>query len=120
MATKITITAGDTIIPATLNDTVAAKDFLTRLPFHVDGFRSEVDYCCTATSGKYDPKETQDGWKNGDIGLAGGWFSVLFDGEESSSSYKDMMIIGHVDQKDLYLVEQLPNQVHFVVEKDKN
>ncbi len=29
---KIKITAGDIIIPATLNDTVAAKDFETRLP----------------------------------------------------------------------------------------
>lgn len=43
---------GDRKIPAVLNDTVAAKDFETRLPFHTAGYDSGIDYCCTAKEGK--------------------------------------------------------------------
>lgn len=116
MPTPITIKAGDVTIPATLNDTVAAQDFKRRLPFSVSGYRSPVDYCCSAACGTYDPTETQAGWKNGDISLAGGWFAILFDGEEQSSSYRNMMIIAHIDEEYLPLVKSLPEDVRFVVE----
>ena len=119
MGTKIILKANGMTIPATLNDTVAAKDFRKRLPFTVSGCRSSVDYCCTASSGKFDPKETQAGWKNGDISLAGGWFAVLFDGEESSKSYTGMMIIAHIDEENLHLVDRLPSNVTFTVELAK-
>ena len=110
MTDRIVIHAGDVTSPAVLNDTLAAKDFRTRMPFTVSGFRSPVDYCCTADSGEYDPSEEQAGWKNGDISLAGGWFAVLFDGEEQSKAYDHMMIIAHIDEKDLHLVRGLPER----------
>ncbi len=116
MPTSIVLKVDDLTIPATLNDTVAAQDFKTRLPFVVSGYRSTLDYCCTAEGGKFDPKETQAGWKNGDISLAGGWFAVLFDGEEESKGYTDMMIIAHIDEEDLHLVKSLPKDVTFTVE----
>jgi len=116
MPTPIVLKVNDITIPATLNDTVAAQDFKTRLPFVASGYRSTVDYCCTAQSGKFDPKETQAGWKNGDISLAGGWFAVLFEGEEQSKAYTDMMIIAHIDAENLYLVKELPQNVTFTVE----
>ena len=116
MPTSIVLKTNDVTIPATLNDTVAAQDFKTRLPFVVSGYRSTLDYCCTADAGKYDPKEKQAGWKNGDISLAGGWFAVLFDGEEQSKSYTDMMIIAHIDEENLDLVKSLPQDVTFTVE----
>lgn len=116
VGTKIVLKADKIIIPAILNNTVAAEDFKKRLPFTVSGYRAEFDYCCRAESGKYDPKETQNGWKNGDISLAGGWFAVLFGGEEKSQSYSEMMIIAHIDKKDLELVKKLPKNVTFVVE----
>jgi hypothetical protein len=106
----------DVVIPAMLNDTVAAQEFKKRLPFKVSGYRSAVDYCCTAACGVFDPMETQSGWKNGDISLAGGWFAVLFDGEETSQNYRGMMIIAHIDENDLHLVKTLPETVKFVVE----
>ena len=71
---------------------------------------------CTAQSGKFDQKEKQAGWKNGDISFAGGWFAVLFEGEETSKSYTDMMIIAHIDQANLHLVKKLPANVTFTVE----
>ncbi|MDD3222896.1 MAG: cyclophilin-like fold protein [Lachnospiraceae bacterium] len=66
---NIKIIVGDTVIPATLNDTVAAKDFETRLPFTVKGSDSGIDYCCVAKEGKCAPEQRQSGWKNGDIKL---------------------------------------------------
>ncbi len=113
---KIIIKAGNVMIPAQLNNTVAARDFKKRLPFTVFGHRSPVDYCCIAESGLYDVDEMQTGWKNGDISLGGGWFAILFDGEEKSDVYKHMMIIAHIDKKDLYLVQNLPENVTFTVE----
>ena len=65
--------------------------------------------------GCYNPTETQNGWKNGDISLAGGWFAVLFDGEEQSGSYSGMMIIAHIDEENLHLVKELPENVKFTV-----
>ncbi len=122
MSTPIILKVNDTTntssikIPATLNDTVAAQDFKSRLPFVVSGYRSTFDYCCKAEGGKYDSAEIQGGWKNGDISLGGGWFAVLFEGEEQSSSYAEMMIIAHIDTIDLHLVKSLPQNVTFTVE----
>lgn len=116
MPMAIVLKAGDVTIPATLNDTVAAQDFKKRLPFKTSGYRSTFDYCCTATEGKFDPKQKQYGWKNGDISLAGGWFAVLFAGEEQSASYGDIMPIANIAKEHLPLVDALPRDVTFVVE----
>lgn len=116
MPMAIVLKAGDVTIPATLNDTVAGQDFRGRLPFKTSGYRSTFDYCCTATEGKFDPNEKQYGWTNGDISLAGGWFAVLFAGEEQSSSYGDIMPIAHIDAEHLPLVAALPRDVTFLVE----
>ena len=116
MPTPIVLKANSIAIPATLNDTVAAQDFKKRLPFKVSGHRSAVDYCCAAACGVFDPMETQAGWKNGDISLAGGWFAVLFDGEEQSDAYPGMMVIAHIEDEHLPLVKALPPSVKFTVE----
>ena len=118
MPSPIILEANGVKIPATLNDTVAAIDFRKRMPFTVSGYRSEVDYCCTAAIGRYDPTETQCGWKNGDISLAGGWFAVFFDGEEQSKSYPGIMVIAHIDEENLHLVKELPENVKFIVSLD--
>ena len=112
---NVIITDGNVKIRAVLNDTMAAKDFEKRLPFTCSGFDSGIDYCCTAANGLYDPLETQTGWKNGDISLGGGWFVLLYGGEEESGSYKDMMIIGHIHEDDLMLVKEMPKRVTLTV-----
>jgi hypothetical protein len=116
MPTNILLKTNDLIIPATLNNTMAAQEFKKRLPLKISGYRSAVDYCCAATCGVFNPAETQSGWKNGDISLAGGWFAVLFDGEETSQNYHGMMIIAHIKEEHLQLVKELPDTVKFVVE----
>lgn len=108
---KVIISDGKIKIRAFLNDTLAAKDFEKRLPFTCSGYDSGMDYCCSAANGLYDPLETQTGWKNGDISLGGGWFALLYGGEERSEEYKDMMIIGHILEDDLELVKNMPERV---------
>jgi hypothetical protein len=113
---RISITDGTTVLYAQLNDTMAAKDFIKRLPCQFSGFDSGIDYCCAAANGVYDPLELQAGWKNGDISLGGGWFAILYGGEEESASYRDMMIIGHLDEASLQKVKQMPSRVNLKVE----
>ena len=108
---KVIISDGKVKVRAFLNDTLAAKDFEKRLPFTCSGYDSGMDYCCSAANGLYDPLETQTGWKNGDISLGGGWFALLYGGEERSEEYKDMMIIGHILEDDLELVKNMPERV---------
>lgn len=116
MSAKIVIKANGAIIPAVLNDTAAAQDFKKRLPLSVSGRKSDMDFCCAAASGVFDPSETQSGWKNGDVSLADGWLAVLFDCEERSSRYRGMMIIAHIDEEFIPLVKKLPKSVRFTVE----
>ena len=101
---------------AVLNDTVAAKDLIKRFPCTFNGSDSGIDFCCTASSGNYNPAETQTGWKNGDISLGGGWFAVLYGGEEQSATYTDMMIVGHLEQDSLSKIPLLPKRVKFTVD----
>lgn len=112
---NIIITDGTVKIRAMLNDTLAAKDFEKRLPFTCSGYDSGMDYCCNAANGLYDPLETQNGWKNGDISLGGGWFALLYGGEKSSQEYRNMMIIGHILEDDMELVEKMPERVTLTV-----
>lgn len=110
---RIRITAGEHRIPAMLNDTKAAGDFAKRLPFQVTCHDSGIDYCGTAARGRFDPSEITCGWTNGDIMLSDGWFALLYDGQEKSEDFGQLMIIGHFD--DLDTVRNLPKTVHFTV-----
>lgn len=116
MPAKIVIKANGKIIPAILNDTVAALEFKKRLPLSFSGHKSDADICCVTASGVFDPSETQSGWKNGDISLADGRLAVLFDGEKRSPRYRGMMIIAHIDEEFLPLIRELPKTVRFTVE----
>ena len=113
---EIQITDGTTVIHAVLNGTVAAQDFEKRLPCTFSGSDSGMDYCCPAANGLYDPLETRRGWKKRDISLCDGWVALLYDGEEQSDEYGDMMIIGHIHDEDLPLVRQMPPRVTLKVE----
>ena len=95
------------MLRATLNDTVAAKDFAKRLPLTLSGYDSGIDCCCNAATGLSDPLEAQTGWKNGDISLGGGYFALLYGGEEESSAYKNLVIIGHIQEEDLAKAKKL-------------
>lgn len=117
--TNVILTIGNTTIPAVLNDTVAAKEFIKRLPFTVAASKGQYDFCGSAGSLKYDETETQAGWKNGDIGYARGWFALFHSGEEQSKSYTSEMIIGHIDDTCLNAVRSLKGTVRITVDLAK-
>lgn len=116
MERRIIIRSDNKDIHATLKDTKSAEKFATLFPFHTSGYDSGIDYCCAADTGHNLEEDVQTGWKNGDVGFGGDWFSILYAGEEQSSAYTDMVIIAHVDEADLKLVKQLPQNVDFVVD----
>ena len=95
-----------------MNDSFAARDFMNRLPMTVTGEDSGVDYCCELEDGAIDETELQDGWENGDINAYGGWFAILYGGEEQSASYRQM-IIAHLDEADNRLIQILPKETVF-------
>ncbi len=116
----IVITADGIKIPAVLNETKAAHDFERRFPFKAICRSSEHSYSGNTAIGNYSPLETQNGWKNGDISVSGGWFEIFFDGEEHSKDYRDLMIVAHIRQKDLSKIRSLPETIHVTVDYATN
>lgn len=47
-----------------------------------------------------------------DINASGGWFAILYGGEEQSATYRQM-IIAHLDEEDSRLIQTLPKEVEF-------
>jgi len=78
MAEKIILKAGEETITADLTDTVAAHDFLKRLPFTACCSRGNYSYSCSVPIGIFDPYEKQCGWRNGDISVTGGFMDIFF------------------------------------------
>lgn len=116
MDRKIIIKSDGKEIHASLKNTKSAEKFAALFPYHASGYDSGIDYCCAADTEHNFEEDVQTGWKNGDVGFGGGWFSILYAGEEQSSAYTDMVIVAHVDESDLKLVKQLPKTTDFVVD----
>ena len=109
---RLVIRSGAVTVKAKMNGSVAARDFMNRLPMTVTGEDSGVDYCCELEDGAIDETELQDGWRNGDINAYGGWFAILYGGEEQSASYRQM-IIAHLDEADNRRIQTLPKEAVF-------
>ena len=109
---RLVIRSGDVTVKARMNGSFAARDFMNRLPMTVTGEDSGVDYCCELKDGVVDETELRDGWKNGDINAYGGWFAILYGGEEQSASYRQM-IIAHLDEDENRLIQTLPKEAAF-------
>ena len=109
---RLVIRSGAVTVKAKMNGSVAARDFMNRLPMTVTGEDSGVDYCCELEDGAIDETELQDGWENGDINAYGGWFAILYGGEEQSASYRQM-IIAHLDEADNRRIQTLPKEAVF-------
>ena len=109
---RLVIRSGNVTVKAKMNGSFAARDFMNRLPMTVTGEDSGVDYCCELEDGAIDETELQDGWENGDINAYGGWFAILYGGEEQSASYRQM-IIAHLDEADNRRIQTLPKEAVF-------
>lgn len=97
--TVITLTIGDKVLNAYLNNNTAATDLLSRLPVTVRLTNSGHDYCGDITPAlSYKEEEIQNGWKDGDLAfwVTGNDFVIFHDDEETSSSTGNIVVIGHV------------------------
>lgn len=106
--TAVTLTIGDKVLDAYLNETEAAKDLLSRLPVNVRLSNSGHDYCGDINPPlSYKTEEIQNGWKNGDLAFwtAGNDFVIFHDDEEISSSTGNLVILGHVTSN----IEEIKN-----------
>lgn len=98
--TAVTLTIGDTVIPATLNNSTSSKELISRMPCTVHLNRYTHDYCGVMKNPlKYDEKDVHNGWLNGDIDFAtdGNYFTILFADEEKSKIYGNQVNMGKVD-----------------------
>ena len=98
--TPITLTIGDTVIPATLNNSRSAKELISRLPYTVKLHRYSHDYFGVMDNPlSYDEADVHNGWLNGDIDFArdGNYFTILFEDEENSQQYGHQITMGKID-----------------------
>lgn len=109
---RLVIRAGDVEVRAPLNQTQAARDLMNRLPLTVSGTDSGVDYCCELKEGAFDEAEKQQGWTDGDVSVADGWFAILHSGQERSQDYR-VMVVAHLDEEANEAIRALPEQVTF-------
>ena len=118
--TEITIKIGDLKIPAVLNNTLTATEFIKRLPFRLAVSKSNLDFCGAVSSLPSKASEQQAGWKNGDIGYGRGWFALFHSGEEQSSSYTNEMIIGYIDKDYIEVLRDMTGTIEIIVEQEIN
>ena len=109
---RLVIRSGDVTVKAPLNQTQAARDLMNRLPVTLEGHDSGLDYCCEFKEGAFDEAEKQQGWQNGDISVADGWFAILHSGQEQSQGYR-VMPVAHLSEVDTALIRALPEKATF-------
>ena len=116
--TGITLTVGDRTIPAVLNDSLAARELISRLPFTVGLHRYEHDYCGVMDAPlPFDKGDLKNGWKNGEIAFAadGSYFAILYKDEEISSQFGNLVTLGALSQDPL-VMEALPSQISLKID----
>ncbi len=108
--TRICMDFDGTLVHAKLNDTETAQAFAAKLPTQVGVSGTGMDFCGRMPfSLPYEQDQVHHGWTNGDLNYnpGGGWFAVLFDGQEVSGRYGDQVNMGQVDAADLQLLHGL-------------
>ncbi len=108
--TEILIETETATLKAKLNKTIAANDFISRLPLTFEMSKSNVDFSCNYPAGDYTVNEMHKGWHNGDIIWGGGFLSIMFRAEKDSLGY-NLMTIGSVDKSNLQILRDLPTEV---------
>lgn len=98
--TRINMHFGDTVIPGILNDSTTAQEFIKKLPMTVHESKYSHDFCGSMGENlPFDEEDERYGWLNGDIAIGTNvpWFTILFDDEEISEQYGNLVNIGVID-----------------------
>lgn len=103
-------------VNATLNNTLTAREFAKLLPYTITVYRATDDLCGSVSEELSTEKsERQIGWKIGEIGWFGGWFTILVDHEERFAKMPDIMIIGNVDVAYFDVLKSFTGRVEIMV-----
>lgn len=119
--TKINMHFGDVVIPGTLNDSITAKDLISKLPYTVHVNRYSHDFCGVMNDPlKYRKEDVHYGWLNGDIDFAtdANYFTILFEDESKSEQYGYQVNIGKIDSK-LSVISKLNASYDVLIELAK-
>lgn len=98
--TKIVMHFGETLIPATLNESETAQALLAQLPLEIRLTNYGQDFCGVMVAPlPYQEADVHNGWLNDDIDFAtdGDWFTILYAGEDTSADYGYQVNIGKID-----------------------
>lgn len=119
--TKIQMHFGDTLIPATLNNSETAQALITMLPYTVRLHRYTHDFCGVMQNPlPYKEENVHYGWLNGDIDFArdSDYFTILFEDEKKSEQYGHQINIGKIDCE-LSLLSNLQGNFDVLIELAK-
>lgn len=116
--TKINMHFGDVVIPGMLNDSITARDLISKLPYTVHVSRFSHDFCGVMDDPlEYKEEEVHYGWLNGDIDFAtdANYFTILFENEDKSEQYGYQVNIGKIDGK-LSAIRELDGSYDVLIE----
>lgn len=97
-STPVTLTIGDTVLEAYLNDSVPAQSLISQLPLTVTLNDSDNDFCGDSLDIEYSESDVTSGYQNGDLVF---WtpasnFVIFVSGEENSANTGDLVKLGHI------------------------
>lgn len=96
--TPVTLTIGDTVLEAYLNDSAPAQSLIAQLPLTVTLNDSDNDFCGDSLDIPYSDEDVTSGYENGDLAF---WppasnFVIFVSGEENSASTDNLVNLGHI------------------------
>lgn len=96
--TPITLTIGDTVLEAYLNDSAPAQSLIAQLPLTVTLNESTNDFCGGSLDIDYSKSDVTAGYQNGDLVF---WppannFVIFVSGEEDSEGSNNLVKLGHI------------------------
>ena len=96
--TPITLPIGNKILEGYLNNSISAKSLISQLPLTITLNDSDNDFCGGNLNIKYNEKDIQNGYKDGDIMF---WtpannFVIFVDDEENSFDTGNLVSLGHI------------------------
>jgi len=96
--TEIILQAGDTQLPAVLNNSTPAKELMVMLPLTLKLQKYAHDFCGVMEALPYKQEELRSGWTNGDLAFAadGNYFAILYKDQEISHQYDNMVTLGRL------------------------
>ena len=114
--TPITLTIGDTVLDAYLNDSVPAQSLMAQLPLTVSLNDSDNDFCGDNIDIEYSESDVTSGYQNGDLVF---WtpannFVIFVSGEENSASTGDLVKLGRITSPQ-EMIDALEGQIDVTI-----